>query len=431
MSVDEARRIALAAQGFASPRPNRADAADLRRVIDQIAVLQLDPINVVCRSHYLPLFARLGPYSREALDEMASGSGPRKLFEYWAHQASLLPVALYPLMRWRMERAAHWDWAAWSATTKISAGWAKAFDPALRLAPWAVIEGMHRIAKEHPALVDDVLAVVSERGPVAAGDASRDGQRQPRPRRGAMWNWGDVKIALEWLFFMGKVTTAERRGFERIYDLTDRVLPYDLLAAPATAPEDAQRDLVRISARAQGVATERQLRDYFHLPASECKARIAELVEAHELAPVCVEGVSQPMYVWSKAASPIEVSARALLSPFDSLIWDRDRTLRLFGFHYRISIYTPAAERVHGYYVMPFLLGDRLVARVDLRAEREQSALVVQAAHTEPDVNASEVAMELAAELSLMAKWLELDSVRVRPNGDLSAVLSAAVNAGR
>jgi uncharacterized protein YcaQ len=245
-----------------------------------------------------------------------------------------------------------------------------------------------------------------------------------------MWNWADVKIALEWLFLTGKVTTAERRGFERIYDLTDRVLPHDLLAAPAPAPEDAQRELVRVAARAQGVATERQLRDYFHLPASECKARIAELVEAHELVPVRVEGVSQPMYVWSKAASPTEVSARALLSPFDSLIWDRDRTLRLFGFHYRISIYTPAAERVHGYYVMPFLLGERLVARVDLRAEREQSALVVQAAHTEREVNASEVATELATELRLMAKWLELDSVRVRPNGELSAVLSTAVNAG-
>jgi uncharacterized protein YcaQ len=296
-----------------------------------------------------------------------------------------------------------------------------------------VIEGMTRLSKERPGLVDEVLAVVAQRGPVAAGEASPDGRRRrgPAAEGGRMWNWQDAKIALEWLFCTGAVTTAARRNFERLYDLTERVLPPAVLAGPAPGRDDAQRELVRIAARAHGIATERQLREYFRLPAAPARARVAELAEAGELTPVRVDGLPRPLYLWPAARVPPRVRARALLSPFDSLIWDRDRTLRLFGFHYRIGLYTRAAERPHGYYVMPFLLGDRLVARVDLKADRQQSALLVRAAHAEPGVRETDVAAELADELRLMAGWLELDRVAVTRLGDLGPALSGAVDAGR
>src|SRR5919204_6030414 len=315
---------------------------------------------------------------------MAWGGRDRDLFEFWAHAASILPLASYPLLRWRMQAAADWSWDGWAsphAPARIPADWHAKWDPAIQ-APWAVIEGMTRLIHERPGLVDEVLALVAERGPVAAGEASPDGRRRgPTAEGGRMWNWQDAKIALEWLFCAGKVTTATRRNFERIYDLAERVLPNDVLAAPVPGREDAQRELLRIAARAQGVATEKELRDYFHLPTADAKTRLAELVEAGELTPVRVDGVPQPMYLWVRTSVPDRVRARALLSPFDSLIWDRDRMLRLFGFHYRISIYTRAAERTHGYYVMPFLLGERLVARVDLKADRQESALLVEAAN--------------------------------------------------
>jgi uncharacterized protein len=425
--VEEARRIALAAQGFCGPRPARVEAADLRRAIDRVAVLQLDAVNVLCRSHYLPLFARLGPYPQVALDEMAWGDGRHELFEFQAHAASLLPVGTYPLLRWRMDAAARWVWEGWLSRPR--AGWRETWDPAIQ-APWAVIEGMMRIARERPDLVDDVLAVVAARGPVAARDASPDGQprRGPEAEGGRMWNWKDAKIALEWLFCAGRVTTTTRRHFERIYDLTERVLPPVVLAAPVPSPEDAQRELVRIAARAQGIASERHLADYFHLPPQVTRARVAELVEAGELVPARVDGVSKPMYRWSWAEAPSRVRARALLSPFDSLIWDRQRTLELFGFHYRISIYSRAEERAHGYYVMPFLLDDRLVARIDLKADRAALALLVPSAHAEPGVRPADVVRALAAELRLMASWLKLERVVASRVGDLGAALANAIH---
>jgi uncharacterized protein YcaQ len=354
--------------------------------------------------------------------------GRRELFEYWGHQASLLPLGTYPLLRWRMEAASRWVWDGWLSP----AGWRASWDPAIQ-APWAVIEGMTRLSRERPELVDEVLAVVAARGPVAAREASPGGRRRsgPAAEGGRMWNWQDAKIALEWLFCMGRVTAAARRHFERLYDLTERVLPAAVLAMPAPRQEDAQRELIRIAARAHGIATVRQLQQYFHLPAAHAKARVAEVVEAGELTPVRVGDPPQPMYLWSPARVPPQVRARALLSPFDSLIWDRDRTLRLFGFHYRISLYTRAAERTHGYYVLPFLLGDRLVARVDLKADRDRSELVVHAAHAEPDAPVAEVAAELADELRLMAHWLELDRVAVARHGDLGPALAGAVDAGR
>ncbi|GAB3417414.1 winged helix-turn-helix domain-containing protein [Flindersiella endophytica] len=434
MPRDVARRMALAAQGFAAPRPAAGSRVDRRRMVamvERIGLLQLDSVNVVCRSHYLPLFARLGPYSRSLLDELCWGRR-RALFEYWGHQASLLPLSSFPLLRWRMTAAEHWDWTKWSPDGLPPKDWSTSLDPALRLAPWAVISGMARVARETPSLVDDVLELVRRDGPIAAGDATPadtargDGDDYGT---GTMWNWKNAKIALEWLFYRGAVSTASRRHFERLYDLTERVLPAAALSTPAVAPDDAQRELVRIAARALGVATEKQLRQYFQLPADPAKARVAELVAAGELVPVRVEGVSQAMFRWSDAPVPDHVHARALLSPFDSLIWDRDRTLKLFGFHYRISIYTPEPQRVHGYYVLPFLLGDRLVARVDLRADRKTSTLTVPVVHREPDATpAREVAAELAEELRLMATWLELDHVQVADRGDLAPALAKALH---
>ncbi|MGH3490853.1 MAG: winged helix-turn-helix domain-containing protein [Actinopolymorphaceae bacterium] len=433
ITPDEARRIALAAQGFAAPRPaGRVNAGHLRRVIDRVGVLQLDSVNVLCRSHYLPVFARLGAYPRDLLDRMAWGSGRgRALFEYWGHAASLLPLRMYPLLHWRMRAAQRWVWDGWTSTRvpgRPPPDYATTWDDDI-IAPWAVIEGMTRLTLERPGLVAEVRKLVTERGAVAAGDANPDGRRSngPAAEGGRMWNWQDAKIALEWLFCTGAVTTATRKSFERIYDLTERVLPAGVLDVPPPSAEDAQRELVRIAARAQGVATEKQLRGYFDLSRDQAKARIGELLETGELAPVRIDGQSARMYLWTQAQVPRQLPARALLSPFDSLIWDRDRALRLFDFHYRISLYTPAAKRMHGYYVLPFLLGDRLVGRVDLKADRQQSALLVHQAHGEPGVRKDEVAAELADELRAMADWLALDRVLVGDRGDLAPALARAI----
>jgi uncharacterized protein YcaQ len=430
LPADLARRIALAAQGFAEPRPVASipeDAAAVRQAIARVGMLQLDSTNVLCRSHYLPVFARLGAYPRALLDDMSWGTDGRELFEYWAHKASLLPLATQPLLRWRMRAAERHDWRSWDPARP----WRANLDPALHLAPWAVIEGMVRLAGQRPALVRDVLAAVAERGPVTARELVPPGQQGQRGSRheegGRMWNWHDAKIALEWLLYMGKVTTATRRGFERVYDLTERVIPEAVLAGPTPSQEEAQRELVRIAARALGVATERDLRDYFHLPPRQSKARVAELADAGELVPVRVEGLTQQMYLWDRMQMPQRVQARALLSPFDSLIWERypawDRTRALFGFDYRIAIYTPAARRTQGYYVLPFLLGDTLVARVDLKADRPNSALLVRSAHAEQGAG-REVAGELGEELRQLAAWLELDRVMVAGPGNLGPALA-------
>src|SRR6185437_14143300 len=270
LSAAQARRIALAAQGFADPRPGgRVDARHLRKVIDRIGVLQLDSVNVFCRTHYMPLFSRLGPYPRDLLDRLAAHTaGPirRELFEYWAHEASLVPVATQPLLRWRMDRAHDEAWA-----------------------------GVRRIAREKPTLLDDVLTLVRDRGPIRSGET---GIPRNAKQPGEMWNWHDGKVALEYLFWSGKVTASRRINFERLYDLPERVLPPAVTATPTPSVADAQRELIRISARAQGVATEPDLRDYFRLPHADSKARVAELVDRGELLPVSVDGWSAPAYLW-------------------------------------------------------------------------------------------------------------------------------------
>jgi uncharacterized protein len=378
LSAAEARRLALAAQGFADGRTTgEPNGWALRRVLKRVGLLQIDSVNVLERAHYLPAFSRLGPYPRDLLDR-ASQRAPRRLFEYWGHEASLLPVDLHPLLRWRMERAAGDAWG-----------------------------GMRRIQRDRPELVARVLEQVAERGPVAASELA---ESEPR-RSGPWWDWSDAKRAVEWLFWSGQVSAARRRRFERLYDLPERVLPPAVLAASTPPVAEAQRELVRVAARALGVAAERDLRDYFRLPAADAKARVAELVEAGELTPVAVEGWGRTRaYLAAGARIPRAIDARALVGPFDSLIWERSRVRRLFGFDYRLEIYVPKPKRRHGYYVLPFLLGDRLVARVDLKADRAASVLRAQQVHLEEDAPAETLA-ELAAELETMAAWLGLDWV--------------------
>jgi uncharacterized protein YcaQ len=392
LSAAEARRIALAAQGFADPAPRGTpDIRALRRVLGRIGLLQIDSVNVLVRSHYLPLYSRLGAYRASLLDRAAYGPR-RELFEYWGHEASLLPVATQPLLRWRMERAASDAWGR-----------------------------MRRIQAEKPGFVEEVRALVAERGPVAAGEIT-----EPRgARAGPWWDWDDTKTALEWLFYCGEITTATRRGFERVYDLTSRVLPPEVLAAPTPTPETARQGLTRIAARALGVATERDLRDYFRLSPGDGRAAVAALVAAGELQPVRVEGWRQQAYLDPGARLPRRIRAAALLSPFDSLVWERSRAERLWDFRYRLEIYTPSHKRVHGYYVLPFLLGEHLVARVDLKADRRAGVLRVPAVHLEAGHRAA--APELAGALRRLAGWLGLDDVAAPVAGDLAGPVAAAL----
>lgn len=384
-----ARRIALAAQGFGTERPDgAANVGHVRRTIDRLGLLQIDSVNVLARAHYLPLFSRLGNYDSTLLDGLAWGRRSRRgLFEFWAHEASLLPLASQPLLRWRMARAA-------AGTSKGN---------------------LEEFRRGKAAYIDDVRREVEDRGPIAASDLANGG-----PKRGPWWGWNDGKLALEWLFFAGIVTTATRRGtFERVYDLTERVLPAYIQAMPTPSADEAQRELLRLSARAMGIATEFDLRDYFRLPVAETKARLAELVEAGDLLPVEVEGWNRPAYLDPAARQPRRIEARALLAPFDPLIWERDRTERIFDFFYRIEIYTPVAKRTHGYYVLPFLLGDRLVGRVDLKSDRPNSKLLVPAAHLEPGIEPRDVAVPMYEELRLMADWLGLEGLALPRSGAL------------
>lgn len=395
LSRSEARRIALAAQGFSGARP--AGRSDWRRIaptIDRMQLLQLDSVNALTRSHYLPVFSRIGHYARPALDRRAFAARGRTFFEYWAHEASLLPLGLHPLLRWRMARAERLD---------------------------GVYRGIAALAREKPRFVAAVLDEVRARGPVSARELEQSGERS-----GAWWGWHDGKIALEYLFWAGAVTTAERRGFERVYDLTERVIPPEILALPTPPEAEAIRALVRRAGESLGVATLTDLRDYFRLPPDETRQAVAALAEEGALLPVRVEGWGRPAWLAAGAAAPARVMATALLSPFDPLVWERHRAERLFGFRYRIEIYTPAHKRQYGYYVLPFLMNGHLVGRVDLRSDREAGVLRVVAAHGEPASRPDRVAPALAAELALMAEWLGLHRVDVAPSGSLAPALAVA-----
>jgi len=388
LSLAEARRIALAAQGFGDRRPEKVTAARWLKTLDRLSLHQIDSVNVLVRAHYLPAFSRLGPYDRSLIDGAVWGR-PRKrrLFEYWAHEASLLPLPLHPLLRWRMARA-----------DRGEVGW----------------KGLRVFARERRAEAEGFLKRVRNEGPSAASDF------EDKRGRSGWWEWGDAKRALEWLFWAGHITTATRRGsFERVYDLTERVIPPEVLALPAPDERRAHRVLVERSARALGIATAQELRDYFRLGPDDARQAIGSLVEAGALLPVEVPGWAHLAYRHRDARSPRRISARALLAPFDPLVWERSRTLRLFDFHYRIEIYTPADKRQHGYYVLPFLLGDRLVARLDLKADRQGGRLLVHAIHLEP--HAPSDAMDaIAEELGALAGWLGLGDI-VLPEKPLRA----------
>ena len=406
LTAGQARRVVLAAQGFGVPRPSAVTMRQVQRVIDTLGVVQIDSVNVFSRAHYMPFFSRLGPYPREIVDR-ASSTAPRRVVEYWAHEASFVPPATHRLLRWRMARAADEAWG-----------------------------GMARAARQQPELLQAVRDVVAAHGPITAAAIERRlGHERTRDRTNWGWNWSDVKRIVEFLFWSGEISSAGRTvQFERRYALPGRVLPPAVAEAPDPDPDDARRELLRIAARALGVATERDLRDYFRIRPADARQALTDLVDAGELLPVTIDGSDRPAYLHPEARIPRRVSARALISPFDSLIWERARTEALFGFRYRIEIYTPAASRVHGYYVLPFLLDDRLVARVDLKSDRKPAGeadgvLRVKAAWAEPGHDVARVAAALAAELRATAHWLELSDVVVEPAGDLARPLEAAVAA--
>jgi uncharacterized protein YcaQ len=400
LRLAEARRIALEAQGFGDRRPaGRVDRRHLRRVLQRVGLVQVDSVNVLTRSHELPFLARLGPYPRAALAEWLWGSG--EVFEYWGHEASLLPVELQPLLRWRMQREEGHAW-----------------------------KGVATFMRTHPGLAEAILQAVGERGPVTLGELDHlgDAVKRSKPRAGDMWNWTPAKKAVEWLFWRGEVAAVRNPAtFERHYVLPERVLPAHVLAAPTPPPDEAHRALLLLAARSHGVGTARHLADYHRLNIVQARRLLAELVADGSLRQVQVEGWREPAYLHPQARLPRWVRASGLLSPFDSLVWERGRAEALFGFRYRVEIYVPAAKRVHGYYVLPYLHRGELAARVDLKADRAAGVLLVRGAYAEPEVDVDDVARGLSERLIELAAFLGLADVVVERNGDLAAALAKAV----
>jgi uncharacterized protein YcaQ len=399
LSADAARRVAVAAQGFAEPKPTGpVTRAHLRRLLSRLQVLQLDSVSVAVRAHYAPVFSRLGPYDRTILERAAwshSAKAPRLLVEYWAHEAALMAVDDWPLLRWRMREYEHGRWG-------------------------------REIVKKNGRLAEDIVATVTELGPSTAGQIEAHLEAEPRGRKGPWWDRSDTKWVAEALWSSGVLTTSTRVGFARHYDLSERVLPPEVFARDVDDAE-AVRELVLRAAGALGVATEPDLRDYFRLNPKQSKPAVAALVASGELEEVEVDGWAAPAYLPAGQTVPRRDRGTALLCPFDPLIFFRPRVERLFDFHYRIEIYTPQPKRQFGYYVWPFLLDGRLVGRVDLKAERASGALNVVGAFTEPGQDAGYVASALAGELRSMASWLDLDDVTVGQRGDLVGVLRKAL----
>ena len=386
LTIDQTRRIALAAQGFATPRPSgRVDVRHFRRVLERIGLIQLDSVNVLERSHYLPMFSRLGSYDRSAFDRWTARSG--ELFEYWGHEASLIPVSLYSTFGFRMDE----------------------------MKPWGSIR---RLIDERPGYVEGVLEQVADRGPITVSDLEDPGERG-----GPWWGYAPGKHALEWLFASGKVTAYRTRSFGRTYDLPERVLSAWALEQPRLNRTEAYRYLLVDAARHHGIGTAADLADYHRLHTPTARAILADLADEGAVVLVNVDGWRNPAYLHPGAVLPRRSAGTGLLSPFDSLVWNRDRTERIFGFRYRIEIYVPKDQRQFGYYVLPFLLDGELVARVDLKADRKGRRLLVQAAHIEPGREVARVATALASELRTMASWLDLDEIEVTDRGDLAAPL--------
>jgi uncharacterized protein YcaQ len=402
LSLAQARRVALAAQGFLDPSHATPTMRTLNRTVARTGVLQVDSVNVLQRAHYMPLYSRMGPYDVDLLHR-ASQRRPRRLVEYWAHVQALMPVDLWPVMRHRMEsyRERRGKW-------------------------WPIVDSRH-------GLEEEVLAAVRDRGPVTARHLEEEFGSGPRSREHWGWNWSESRKVLDFLYMVGDVAIAGRNGqFEVLYDTPERVLPPDVLAAATPTLEEANRELVSRAARSHGVGTARCLADYYRMRlqpgagVNGAREAIADLVDAGELLPVRVGGWRAPAYLHRDARLPRRVRARALLSPFDPLVWERSRTEQLFGFRYRIEIYVPPPKRVHGYYVLPFLLGDAIVARVDLKADRTARSLLVQGAYAEQHAP-PDTAGELAVELRRLAGWLGLDDVAVVGRGDLAPALSVSL----
>ncbi len=391
LTNDQAVRAFLAAQGFNDRPPNGAvTARHFRRVVDRVTLLQIDSVNVVTRAHYVPLFARLGPYDRDDLDHHIYGR--RAMFEYWCHEQSYAPIHLYPAMITRMR--------------------------ALEAKPWRRVR---RLLEEQPGYLDLVLEEVAAHGPMSARELS-----DPGTRTGPWWGHGKGKIALDYLFSAGKLAIARRMNFERFYDLPERVIPASVLAQPALSERDAMRERLRHSIKSLAVATAADLCDYFRTTQKEAGPVIDAMVAKGELVPIEVEGWNRPAYTHPHLSIPRSVGGRSLVAPFDSMVWDRRRTERLFGFHYRIEIYVPAPQRKYGYYVFPFRLGEQIVARVDLKADRAAGALRVLGAFSEDGLDRKHVARELRDELDRIAEWLALDRVVLGRRGDLMAELRVA-----
>ncbi len=385
LSTAQARRIALVAQGFRDPRHTTPTMRTLSRTLARTGVLQVDSVNVLQRAHYMPLFSRMGPYDVELL-RRASERRPRRMIEFWAHVQAFMPVGLWPVMKHRMDR----------------------YRTSPRWGDWQ---------RSNPQVVARMLEEVRRRG---ASTARQLDDGAPRDKTNWGWNWSEARKALDYLFLVGDLAIASRNSaFECVYDLPERVLPPHVLTTPTPEPADAHRELVRRAAMSHGVGTEQCLRDYFRMEVAEVKPAIRSLVDDGELLPVAIEGWKRPAYLHRDATLPRRVRARALLSPFDPVVWERERTQRIFGFRYRIEIYVPAPKREYGYYVLPFLLGNRIVGRVDLKADRRSGRLLVQASYSEEQAP-PETAYELAEELRDLAAWLELDEIVVAPRGDLA-----------
>jgi uncharacterized protein YcaQ len=392
LTAGQARRIMLAAQGFGRPEPADVNAGHLQRVVDRVGQFQIDSVNVAVRAHYMPAYARLGGYDRELLHR-AAGRAPRRVFEFWGHAAAFLDVELQPAFRFRME-----------AHRRREHGWHE------------------RLLAEHPGLVEKVYGQVAERGPLTARQVEHDEERTP----GSWWNWSAVKHACEYLFSIGELTSAGRNtAFERMYDLPERVIPARILAQPTPSDEEARLILARRAASALGVFTPNWLAEYFYADKKAAPAIVEALVTSGEAEPVEVRGWTRPAYLWTAAARPRRLHVDALIAPFDSLVFDRDRLIDVFDVHYRIGLYTPADQRVHGYYVYLFVMDDRIAARVDLKADRKAGRLLVQSAWLEAGAPEGETAVRLAAELGRMADWLGLSRVEVVERGDLAAALWA------
>jgi uncharacterized protein YcaQ len=399
LSIPEARRLAVSAQGLGQPRPRRPiTKAKLRSAIDALGVLQLDAINVVERTQFVVPFNRLGPYDNTLLHKLTGPNGA--FFEYWGHAACLLPIAYQPLFRWRMESFASPD------------------DPLLRM------QRRRAFRQENAAYMQSIIDEIRDRGPLTAGQLT-----DPRRRDGEWWDRRSIgRIALEVMFETGEVAGWRLPNFERVYDLPERVIPSAVLDAPTPSVEQAHLDLILIVARVLGVATVPDIATHLYLRVDRTQRAVNEHVAAGTLQQVAVDGWKKPAYVVANAKRSRGSRADgAFLPPFDSLIWDRTRTQRLFGFDYKIEVYVPAPKRKYGYYVLPFLLGDELVGRFDLKADRARSTLRVQAAHLEPEADAEAVAHAAALELDVMRHWLGLETVTVANKGNLARALKSKV----